>query len=149
MPKKRLLASFAVAAGLTIGGVVGVILGVPAVSQAQTTTVPPAEDTTPPADPGTPAAPDEAKPHDENCPNMDGERGVRPKMARRPRAPSTAMAPVAGEGAPTACRQIPDHAGRTRWAPPPTGRPVSPALGFGPRDGPERRRPPAPRAPHR
>jgi len=69
------MASLAVAAGLGVGSLAGVILGVPGVSAAQTTT------TTPPAaaDPGTPAAPAspdapaDRPPHDSaNCPNMGG-----------------------------------------------------------------------------
>ncbi|MEA2717791.1 MAG: hypothetical protein QOI99_2108 [Actinomycetota bacterium] len=75
MRKKRLLASLAVAAGLGLGGLAGVIVGVPTVAGAQTTTVPPTTDpATPatPAAPGTPATPDRP-PHDSaNCPNMGG-----------------------------------------------------------------------------
>ena len=78
MRKRRLMSSLAVAAGLGIGGLAGVVLGVPGVSAAQTTT------TTPPAaDPGTPAAPatpdTPAMPHDKgNCPNMGGSDGTGP-----------------------------------------------------------------------
>jgi len=81
MPKKRLLASLAVAAGLGVGGVAGVILGVPAVSAAQTTTVPPTEDPATPATPDSPAtpaapdgtSPDGARPDRAGCPDKDGE----------------------------------------------------------------------------
>ncbi|HEX7275898.1 MAG TPA: hypothetical protein VF244_00850 [Acidimicrobiales bacterium] len=77
MRKRRLLASLAVAAGLGIGGLAGIVLGVPSVSAAQTTTtVPSAEDPAPttPADPGA-EAPADRPPHDDDadCPNMGGE----------------------------------------------------------------------------
>ena len=78
MPKNHLVASLAVAVGLGIGGVAGVIIGIPGVSAAQTTTVPS------PADPATPEAPapdgttpdrttpDGARPEGRNCPDKDG-----------------------------------------------------------------------------
>jgi hypothetical protein len=70
---KKFLASAAVAAGLIGGGVAGVILGVPAVSGAQTTTVPDSPSTSAPApDPGQ-TSPDRPH-HDGNCPNMGGNR---------------------------------------------------------------------------
>ena len=74
MRKKRLMSSLAVAAGLGIGGLAGVVLGAPGVSAAQTTTTTPtAEDpgTTAPATPDAPA--DRPPKDDENCPNMGGE----------------------------------------------------------------------------
>ena len=71
MPKKRLLASLAVAAGLGAGGLAGVIVGVPTVAGAQTTTTVPPTET--PATPDTPAAPDRPPHDDANCPNMGGE----------------------------------------------------------------------------
>lgn len=71
MAKKRLLASVAVTAGLLGGGVAGVILGVPGVSSAQTTTVPDQPGTTVPDDGAT--APDRAPRGDrENCPDKEG-----------------------------------------------------------------------------
>jgi hypothetical protein len=60
---KKFLASAAIAAGLIGGGVVGVVLGVPGVSGAQTTTVPESPDTSP----DRPARGD-----GENCPEKDG-----------------------------------------------------------------------------
>jgi hypothetical protein len=86
MPKKRLLASLAVAAGLGIGGLAGVIVGVPTIAGAQTTTtVPSTEDPAPPATPdspdtpgtpgtpGTPADPGRGRGGDGNCPDKDAE----------------------------------------------------------------------------
>jgi hypothetical protein len=68
MAKKRLLASVALTAGLLGGGVAGVILGVPGVSGAQTTT-------TVPDQPGT-TVPDDAtrapRGDKENCPEKEG-----------------------------------------------------------------------------
>ncbi len=75
MRKRRLMSSLAVAAGLGIGGLAGVVLGVPGVSAAQTTTTTPAAEdpgtTTAPATPDAPA--DRPPKDDENCPNMGGE----------------------------------------------------------------------------
>lgn len=70
---KKLLTSAAIVVGLLGGGVAGVVLGVPGVSGAQTTTVPEAPTTTAPepdqADPNRPA-------HDrENCPDKEGKEG--------------------------------------------------------------------------
>ncbi|MEA2972338.1 MAG: hypothetical protein QOG82_796 [Actinomycetota bacterium] len=76
MRKKRLMSSLAVAAGLGIGGLAGVVLGVPGVSAAQTTTTTPAAgDPGTTTAPATPDAPADRPPHDENCPNMGGESG--------------------------------------------------------------------------
>lgn len=72
-PTKKFLASAAVAAGLLGGGVAGVILGVPGVSGAQTTTVPDSPPTTAAPDPDRPARPDR-----ENCPEKDGAEGSAP-----------------------------------------------------------------------
>lgn len=75
---KKLLASAAIAAGLLGGGVVGLVLGVPGVSGAQTTTVPDSPSTTVAPDDGTPA-PDRADRHargdGENCPEKEGTEG--------------------------------------------------------------------------
>jgi len=75
MRKRRLMSSLAVAAGLGIGGLAGVVLGVPGASAAQTTTTTPAAEdpgtTTAPATPDAPA--DRPPKDDENCPNMGGE----------------------------------------------------------------------------
>ncbi len=75
MRKRRLLSSLAVATGLGIGGLAGVVLGVPGVSAAQTTTTAPAaEDPVTPTTPAPPGAPADRPPHDDaNCPNMGGE----------------------------------------------------------------------------
>ena len=68
---KKLLASAAIAAGLLGGGVVGLVLGVPGVSGAQTTTVPESPNTTVAPDDGT--APDRpARGDGENCPDKEG-----------------------------------------------------------------------------
>ncbi len=72
MAKKKLLASVALTAGLLGGGVAGVILGVPSVSGAQTTTVPEQPGSTVPDDGGT--GPDRpARGDRENCPDKEGE----------------------------------------------------------------------------
>lgn len=68
---KKLLASAAVAAGLLGGGVVGLVLGVPGVSGAQTTTVPDAPTTTVP-DGGAPTPDRPARGDGEHCPEKDG-----------------------------------------------------------------------------
>lgn len=68
---KKLLASAAIAAGLLGGGVVGLVLGVPGVSGAQTTTVPDAPSTTVP-DGGTPTPDRPARGDGEHCPEKDG-----------------------------------------------------------------------------
>lgn len=81
MPKKRLLASLAVAAGLGIGGLAGVIVGVPAIAGAQTTTtVPSTEEPSTPTTPTTPDAPEtpgrpapDGTRGDGNCPEKDRE----------------------------------------------------------------------------
>ena len=74
---KKFLASAAVAAGLLGGGMVGVILGVPGVSGAQTTTVPESPNTTVAPDDGT--TPDRpARGDRENCPEKDGAEGTTP-----------------------------------------------------------------------
>jgi hypothetical protein len=68
---KKMLASAAVAAGLLGGGVVGVVLGAPGVSGAQTTTVPETPGTTVAPDDG--AAPDRpARGDREHCPDKEG-----------------------------------------------------------------------------
>ena len=69
---KKLLASAAVAAGLLGGGVVGLVLGVPGVSGAQTTTFPESPPTTvaPDDDATTPDRP--ARGDRENCPDKEG-----------------------------------------------------------------------------
>ncbi|HTJ73763.1 MAG TPA: hypothetical protein VL337_00205 [Acidimicrobiales bacterium] len=71
MAKNKLLASVALAGGLAVGGAAGLILGVPGVSGAQTTTVPSGPSTTAPG--GSQTTPD--RPHDGNCPNMGGQGG--------------------------------------------------------------------------
>jgi hypothetical protein len=75
---KKLLASAAIAAGLLGGGVAGLVLGVPGVSGAQTTTVPETPNTTvAPDDEGT--TPDRpARGDRENCPEKDGAEGTTP-----------------------------------------------------------------------
>ena len=73
---KKFLASAAIAAGLVGGGVVGVVLGVPGVSGAQTTTAPDAPSTTAPApDNGTQTPNRPPRGDGENCPHMDGAGG--------------------------------------------------------------------------
>jgi hypothetical protein len=71
---KKLLASAAIAAGLLGGGVVGLVLGVPGVSGAQTTTVPESPNTTVAPDGGAPAPdrPARVRGDGENCPEKDG-----------------------------------------------------------------------------
>jgi hypothetical protein len=77
MAKKKLLTSMALTAGLLGGGAAGLILGVPSVSGAQTTTVPDQPATTVPGDEGT--APDRAPRGDgENCPDKEGTEGEAP-----------------------------------------------------------------------
>ena len=75
---KKLLASAAIAAGLLGGGVVGLVLGVPGVSGAQTTTVPDSPGTTVAPDGGTPAPDRPARGDGENCPHKDGAGGATP-----------------------------------------------------------------------
>lgn len=70
MAKRKLLASVALAGGLAVGGAAGLILGVPGVSGAQTTTVPSSPPTTT-APGGSSTTP--SQPH--NCPNMGGQGG--------------------------------------------------------------------------
>ena len=71
MADKKLLASVALSAGLLAGGAAGVVLGVPGVSGAQTTTVPDQPTTTVPEDGQT--TPDRPPRGDrENCPAKDG-----------------------------------------------------------------------------
>ena len=77
MTKRPLLASIALTAALVGGGVAGFLLGVPGVSQAQTTTVP----TDPPTTTAPAPAPDDATPpargsrDGRNCPEKDGQPG--------------------------------------------------------------------------
>jgi uncharacterized membrane protein len=88
---RKLLASAAVAAGLIVGGVAGVVVGVPGVSGAQTTTVPESPSTTPP-DSGE--ADRDRAPGKENCPRKgDGDApgpaeadGASTNIASRPGA---------------------------------------------------------------
>ena len=68
---KKLIASAAIAAGLLGGGVVGLVLGVPGVSGAQTTTVPDAPSTTVPDSGEAPDRP--ARGDRENCPDKEGD----------------------------------------------------------------------------
>jgi len=77
---KKLLASAAIAAGLLGGGVVGLVLGVPGVSGAQTTTVPDSPGTTVAPDGGTPAPdrPAHVRGDGENCPDKGGAGGATP-----------------------------------------------------------------------
>lgn len=78
MAKKKLLASIALSAGLLGGAAAGVILGIPAVSGAQTTTVPDQPSTTAPDD-GAPAPDGQAPRGDgENCPDKGGTGGQAP-----------------------------------------------------------------------
>ena len=72
---KKLLASAAIGAGLLGGGVVGLVLGVPGVSGAQTTTVPDSPNTTVAPDDGTPAPDRPGRGDGENCPEKDGAGG--------------------------------------------------------------------------
>jgi hypothetical protein len=75
---KKLLASVAIAAGLLGGGVAGVVLGVPGISGAQTTTVPGAPGTTAP-DAGGQTTPDRPPRGDgANCPGKGGAGGTAP-----------------------------------------------------------------------
>ena len=74
MRKKRLLSSLALVAGLGIGGLAGVVLGVPGVSAAQTTTTVPEAGEPAPTTPANPDAPaDRPRHEDGDCPNMGGE----------------------------------------------------------------------------
>ncbi len=89
---KKLLASAAVAAALVGGSVTGLILGVPGISAAQTTTAPDSPSTTVAADPGQPNP--VRPPHEGNCPNMGGSssneapsRGTSGNIAFRRAAP--------------------------------------------------------------
>jgi hypothetical protein len=75
---KKLLASAAIAAGLLGGGVVGLVLGVPGVSGAQTTTVPDSPGTTVAPDGATPTPDRRARGDGENCPEKDGAGGATP-----------------------------------------------------------------------
>ena len=130
MRKKRLLSSLAVAAGLGIGGLAGVVLGVPGVSAAQTTTTTPAaEDPGTPAAPATPDAPADRPPKDDaNCPNMGGESdgtGSGTRGAPRPTRPGFHRGPGEVSSPPTSSHVTTVSPGRTGWAPPP--HPVRPA----------------------
>jgi hypothetical protein len=69
---KKLLASAAIAAGLLGGGVVGLVLGVPGVSGAQTTTVPDSPNTTVAPDDGATTPDRPARGDRENCPDKEG-----------------------------------------------------------------------------
>jgi hypothetical protein len=72
--KKPLLASIALTAALAGGGIAGFLLGVPGVSQAQTTTVPTDPPTTAPSP--APAPDDSTPPRDgRNCPHHGGRPG--------------------------------------------------------------------------
>jgi hypothetical protein len=73
---KKLMASVAIAAGLLGGGVAGVVLGVPGVSGAQTTTVPDAP-STPAPDQGQ-TNPDRPPRGDGDCPGKAGGGGTAP-----------------------------------------------------------------------
>ena len=75
---KKFLASAAIAAGLLGGGVEGVVLGVPGVSVAQTTTVPDAPSTTVPDTGGQPAPDRPPRGDRENCPDKEGTEGTAP-----------------------------------------------------------------------
>ncbi len=75
---KKLLASAAIAAGLVGGGVVGVVLGVPGVSGAQTTTVPDSPNTTVAPDGGTPTPDRPPRGDGANCPDKGGAGGATP-----------------------------------------------------------------------
>ena len=72
---KKLLASAAIAAGLLGGGVVGLVLGVPGTSGAQTTTVPDSPSTTVAPDGGSPTPDRPARGDRENCPDKEGTEG--------------------------------------------------------------------------
>ena len=77
MAKKKLIASMALTAGLLGGGAAGLILGVPGVTGAQTTTVPEQPGNTVPDDGDT--VPDRAPRGDrENCPDKEGTDGQAP-----------------------------------------------------------------------
>jgi hypothetical protein len=78
---KKLLASAAIAAGLLGGGVVGVVVGVPGVSGAQTTTVPDSPNTTVAPDDDATTADRPARGDRENCPEKDGAGGATPTPA--------------------------------------------------------------------
>ena len=69
MAKKKLLASMALTAGLLGGGAAGLILGVPSVSGAQTTTLPNDGGTVPDQAPGG---------EREHCPDKEGAEGEAP-----------------------------------------------------------------------
>jgi hypothetical protein len=74
---RKLLASAAIAAGVLGGGVVGLVLGVPGVSGAQTTTAPDSPNTTVAPEDGT--APDRpARADGEDCPDKEGATRTRP-----------------------------------------------------------------------
>ena len=70
---KKFIASAAVAVGLLAGGAAGLVLGIPGVSGAQTSTVPEAPTTTAP---DAPDAPDAPRGDGENCPEKDGSGGT-------------------------------------------------------------------------
>ena len=77
MADKRLIASIALTAGLLGGGAAGLILGVPGVSGAQTTTVPNQPGSTAPDNGQT--TPDRPPRGDgANCPHMNGSNGQAP-----------------------------------------------------------------------
>ncbi len=76
--RKKFLASAAIAAGLLGGGVVGVVLGVPGVSGAQTTTVPDSPTTTVPESDGETTPDRPGRGDRENCPEKDGAEGTAP-----------------------------------------------------------------------
>jgi hypothetical protein len=91
MRKRRLVSSLAVAAGLGIGGLAGVILGGPGVSAAQTTTTVPEAGDPAPTTPAAPDAPaDRPSGEDKDCPNMGGESDGTGSGARGPSTDATA-----------------------------------------------------------
>ena len=83
---RKFLVSAAVAAGLLGGGAVGVVLGAPGISGAQTTTVPEAPTTTVP-DSGETTPDRPARGDRENCPEKEADQ-----------APAGASASNAGFG---------------------------------------------------
>jgi len=87
MAKKKLLTSVALSLGLLVGGAAGVILGVPGVSGAQTTTVPDSPSTTTPGGPQT--APDQAPADDRNCPDKAGKAPAGTTTSPAPAAAAT------------------------------------------------------------
>ena len=95
MAKNRLLASVALAGGLAVGGAAGLILGVPGVSGAQTTTVPSGPSTTAPG--GSTTTPDRPA---HNCPNMGGQGGTPGQAPASGAATNTGFRHGGGGGGP-------------------------------------------------